>query len=51
MFGSDAAAVTPHLLVSFGPVRAVDVPQVAPVLDLIMSNLLVFQPHDAVPEL
>lgn len=39
------------LLVGFGPVWAGDVPQVSSVLDLVVSDLLVLQPHDAVPEL
>lgn len=40
-----------HLLVGLGPVWAGDVPQVASVLNLIVSNLLVLQPHNAVPKL
>lgn len=40
-----------HLVEGFGPVRARDVPQVTSVLYLVVSDLLVFQPHDAVPEL
>lgn len=40
-----------YLLVSLGPVWARDVPQVSSILDLVMSDLLVLQPHDAVPEL
>lgn len=40
-----------HLLVGFGPVWAGDVPQVASVLYLIVSNLLILQPHNAVSKL
>lgn len=40
-----------NLLVGFGPVGAGDVPQVSPVLDLVVADLLVLQPHDAVPVL
>lgn len=49
--GCTVAARRSHLLVGLGPVRAGDVPQVPSVLDLVVSDLLVLQPHNAVPEL
>lgn len=40
-----------YLLKGFGPVLTVDVPQVPSVLDLVVSDLLVLQPHNEIPEL
>lgn len=49
--GGRCSTADTHFLKGVGPVRAGDVPQVTSVLYLVVSDLLVFQPHDAVPEL
>lgn len=40
-----------YLLEGFGPVIAVDVPQIPSVLDLVVSDFLVLEPDNEIPEL
>lgn len=40
-----------YLLKGFGPVLTVDVPQIPSVLDLVVSDFLVLQPDNEIPEL
>jgi hypothetical protein len=40
-----------HLLKGLGPSRAGDIPQVAPFFNFVVSDFLVLQPHNEIPEL
>lgn len=40
-----------YLLKGFGPVLTVDVPQIPSVLDLVVSDFLVLEPDNEIPEL